>query len=407
MFPRQIAKLLLCCLAAGSLLGCSLPGDADPGSTPAPTAAPPTPTADVSADFVAYLNPAMGIALRHPPGWVIREEPVLQLASDSDLFENTTGVTTGARLSLAPAPGNLGAADDLGAALFALVTSQGALQVVDGPDLADFSGQEAATLAVLSRDAEGLEFYVYYTVVRTDSAAVLIIGATPDPATFEPLIQAVGRSVIISAPQLAALPPTLTPPPVLSPIPGADATPEAEAEEEAPEGEAIAAIEVLQVPIPADFVQYRSADGRYSLGYPPDWVFNDENPEAVLFASNEALLEDNPYVEGGGTIWFYPYTTQATASLDPVVLLSTFITNYPIYDGFNIISEPAPLLINGQPGATSRYEASFEGASLIVDYYVVINGSHMVFVVSLLAAADAAQLQPLSQAIVATLTLQP
>jgi len=252
--------------------------------------------------------------------------------------------------------------------------------------------------------------------VRSGERTVLFAAATPGYDRYEPILQAIMSTGIVNdvVATPTPLPPTLTPVPTATPtLEPSEETAVAEAIENEPsetsgaEGETEEnQLAVLTANIPSDFVQFDLAESSYTLGYPSDWLVDDRDPTAVLFASREELLADNPFAEGGGTMFVFSGEAGIPGEPSPVVLLEQFITSYAIYEGFNISIAPYPLLINGRNGASSRYEVTFQRAALIADYYVIVDGSRFVIFVSLIEVDSVAEMRPLVEAMVVSTTIK-
>ena len=374
--------------------------DSPPDATPTTQ---PTATPDLSADFVAYLNPNLGFALQHPPSWVIAEGDPWQIATDPDLLENTDGATTGAILAITPIAVFF---EDLAEGLEEFVGEREGMRVIEPAEAVTINGQEAAAMTLISIDSSGIEYTLLFRLIRHQGAIMLVSAVTPDHERYQPILEAVIDTVIISAPPPTSAPPTLTPVPIPT-APPADPASES-GEDAANETAEINEDEVtrLEAAVPPDFVQLVDANGRYSVGYPPEWLLNAEEPEAVLLASSELLLNDNVFTDGGAAVWLFPAEIAVGSDPDPVLILEQFIANFPIYDSFDPLILPRPLLINGQAGAASRYDTTIQGAPVIADYYVAVNGSRFVVLVGLAAADSLAEMTPLIDGMAASLTVQ-
>lgn len=399
--------LALLPLLLALLLGCStdrLPEvetqDSPPDTTPT---AQPTATPDITADFVAYLNPELGIALQHPPSWVIQEGNPWQIATDPELLESTDGATTGAILAITQFTVLF---EDLAEGLEEFVGEREGMRVIESAAPVTINGQEAAAMTMISIDSSGIEYTLLFRLIRHQGATMLVSAVTPDHERYQPLLEAIIDTVIISAPPATLAPPTLTPIPIPT-TPPADSTSES-GEAAADETDEIDEDEVsrLEAAVPPDFVQLVDANSRYSVGYPPEWFLNAEEPEAVLLASSELLLNDNVFTDGGAAVWLFPAEIAVGSDPDPVLILEQFIANFPIYDSFDPLILPRPLRINGQAGATSRYDTTIQGAPVIAEYYVAVNGSRFVILVGLAAADSLAEMTPLIDGMAASLTVQ-
>lgn len=392
------------------LTGCGLPflssNDESAAADDAPLALTVSPAANSEAaapaapgdDFVAYLNPEMGVALRYPPGWTIREGEPLLLASDSALLGGTEGATTGAILAVTHL--NVAADErDLAQNLADFVGTPAESRIIEPAASLQINGQEAADLTMISIDEAGLEFTTFFRLMRHQGATVLVSAVTPDHATFQPILEAVMDSVIISAPLPTVAPPTLTPVPTPSPPP--ELTPSADGEQ-IDDGEPNAA---LSATVPADFVQLVDPLGRYTIGRPLDWLINLSEEDAVLLASSQALLDDNVFSDGGAAVWLFPQTLTIDSEPDPVLILEQFIANFPIYDTFEPVLQPQPLGINGQAGAVSRYAVTIGGANVDAVYYAAVRGHHFVVLVGLTAVDSTAELAPLIDGMAATIVI--
>ena len=413
---------LLCLLACTSTI---------PTPIPTETPVPPEPTAtpDITADFIGLMSSQHGIALRHPADWVVEDGPTLVLASDQAVLADTSGQTTGTLLILNEAPTALATSDDLAASLADLVAQDGVRIFAESGNFS-LNGQEAAQLTAVSVEANGIEFNTDYMVIRNGERTVIFTGATPDYETFEPILRAILETVIIE--EIVATPTPL--PPTLTPVPTPTAVSDAEGEETDPEDvnrdettdvETEAAIDTedatgdtdetavsdesqitLTADIPSDFVQYVSSEDWYTLGYPSEWLIDDRNPQAVLFASNEALLVDNPFSEGGGTVFVYSGEVSLPTPPSAVFVLENFISSYAIYDGFDLVISPYELQINGQNGANARYNVTFQRIPVIADYYAIVKGSRFMIFVSLTEIDSIPEIRPQVDAMVASTTIK-
>ena len=378
-------------------------------ATPTPSPTPtiqPTATADLTSTFIGHMSLAQGIALQYPDNWTLRDEPTLMLASDPALLQESAGATSGAIITLLPTPSELSDATELAATLNQLITQDG-VQIIQESGAIMLNGQEAAQLTAVSLDNLGLEFRTYYIAIRNGSRTTLFAATTPDDDTHETVLQAIINSIIVDEMQATPTPP----PPTLAPLPTAVPPSDVLTDTTTLTGTQVTTSTaelspILTADIPPGFVQYTSTEDWYTLGYPPDWFIDDRNPQAVLLASSENLLNDNPFAEGGGTVFVYTGEVSLPSEPSAVTLLESFISSYAIYDDFDLAIAPYPLQIGAYNGASARYDVVFQRATVTADYYTIVKGNRFIIFVALINIDSIPTLRPLTQALVATTTIK-
>lgn len=405
---RIITTCLFICLltlaSACSLVDPVLPiGGADqpamPTVTPRPTATP-----DPSGRFIAYLNTDYGVALRHPPNWIVNDDNGLRVASSADFLTGSHQGNEGAFMQIVLADESLYIEDDLATPLENYVIDLGNQKIIEPPNNILISGQPAAVLLSQSNDEDGRELTHLFALIKNENAGVLVSSTTADPATNESLLRGVIGTIIVSRPEPTPAPPTLTPAPpgaaqivpVIVPVDGEDGV-----NEEGNEGNE--GIESGSMSVPAGLLQFSAPDGHFSMGYPADWQIRDDGT-AIILASTQELLVDNKF-ETGASILIFPQTINTPNEPDPVQFLSDFIAQFAIYDSLELIVPPRPITLAGQNAATAQYDNTFQRFPVLVDYYVVVKGQRVVIMVNLITSSEFETLKPITDGIAASITV--
>ena len=362
---------------------------------PQPTATPlPTATADPSGNFIAFLSTDFGVALRHPPNWIVNEGELLKVASTADLLTRTRLDESGALLEISFAPEFLIETDNLADPLRDYVIDSGDYKVIEETDNVLLGGQPAAMVTALINDETGQEVTTVFALIKNNKAGILAVGKTAAPETNEALLRGMIGSLIVSLPEPTPSPPTLTPRPPGSA--GTDLSGEGEDGQQAQTG---------AMGVPAGLLQFQASNGEFSLGYPSNWLVRDDG-DAIIFASSEELLADNKF-ETGATILIFPQTLATPDEPDPVQVLEDFIAQFAIYDALELVVPPRPVTLAGQPAATAQYDVVFQRYPLLVDYYVVVNGQRVVILVNLITSSEVGSLKPITDGIASSITVNP
>lgn len=361
----------------------------DPSPTPEATEEPaPEADTDPAASWEAYLSIENGVALRHPAGWVIQEEPFLALATEPDLLVSTAGQTTGALLSIVPAPQDIQLAEDLSEALSQFLEQQDAFQVLIPPQPLEWGGQDATFARGVGVDEEGLEFVVLFGLVRNRGATLFLSGVTPDHLRYERDLREIMESVIVSQAETSrALP--VEEDDILTVLLNNNDVDE---------------ISSSETQVSAGPTTYQDVIGRFQLRLPGAWQVDDDDQDAILFASSLNLINTNE-LDSGAVIWAFPqtYPAEQIAVDDNVVaveLLSQFIANFGIYDGLEVILPPTQTTIGPYAAATAQYDATFQSFPILVDYYAVLNEGEAIFFVNLVAAESVNEQKPIADQLV-------
>ena len=168
-------------------------------------------------------------------------------------------------------------------------------------------------------------------------------------------------------------------------------------------GEDGEAAETGSMAVPAGLLQFEASNGQFSLGYPSNWQVTD-NGDAVVFASTTELLLDNKF-ETGASILIFSQTLNTPEEPDPVQMLEDFITQFSVFDAFELIVPPRPVVLGGQQAATAQYDVVFQRYPVVVDYYVVVKGQRVVIMVNLITATDYEALKPVTDGMASSLTV--
>ena len=394
IYGRLCKAFTLCALLLVIFSGCDLidpvlPAVAPPGPTITPI---PTATVDPSGRFNAFLSPSFGVALRHPPNWIVNESDILKIASNADLLTRTRLDDSGALLEIEIAPELLIESDDLAGPLRDHVIDAGDYKIIEESDNVLISGQPSAIVTALVNDELGREITTIFALVKNNKAGILVRGKTADPINNEHLLRGMIGTLIVSKLEPTPAPPTLTPRP-----PGAAGTNLGEVGED---GEAA---ETGSMAVPAGLLQFEASNGQFSLGYPSNWQVTD-NGDAVVFASTTELLLDNKF-ETGASILIFSQTLDTPEEPDPVQMLEDFITQFSVFDAFELIVPPRPVVLGGQQAATAQYDVVFQRYPVVVDYYVVVKGQRVVIMVNLITATDYEALKPVTDGMASSLTV--
>lgn len=363
---------------------------------PAPTAtANPTATPDPSGSFIAYLSTDFGVALRHPPNWIVNEADTIKVASSADLLTRTRLDRSGALLDIGLATEELIEAINLAESLRDFVIDSGDYKIIDESSNILISGQEAALVTAMINDETGQEITTIFALIRNNRAGVIVKGETADPITNESFLRAMISTIIISRPEPTPSPPTLTPRPPGSAV--TDLSSDGEGDEPAETG---------SMGVPTGLLQFQASNGSFSLGYPSNWRIRDDG-NAIIIASSDELLADNKF-ETGASILIFPQTISTPNEPDPVKVLEDFILSFGVYDANpELVVPPRPVTIAGLPAATAQYDVVFQRYPILVDYYVIVNGQRVIITVNLITASEFEGLKPVTDGIISSITVNP
>lgn len=206
---------------------------------------------------------------------------------------------------------------------------------------------------------------VDFTVIGTDENGVISL-PTPEP--------------IVPTPTPTATP-TQPPPPTFTPSPTATAT-----------------------PIP-QIISYQDQENRFTLRYPDNWLVNEEDAEAIIFASDEQTLTTNN-LEEGAVLFFFPGEANTAEEPDAASILQLFIENYVVFDSEEILQPVIPTVMNGQSAAVARADAVFNRYPVQVSYTAVVRNNRFLVVVVMLADENAAAFEPTAASIVQSVRLR-
>lgn len=380
--------------------GCDLIDPVLPAVAPSvPTASPfPTATIDPSGRFIAYLSTDFGVSLRHPPNWIVSDEGNLRIASSADLLTRSEIGGSGAMMSIVPAPEELIESDNLADPLRNFVIDQGDFKIVEEPDNILMGGQPAAVLTALSNSSSGREMTHIFALIKNGRAGIVVTGTTGSPETNEVLLRGILGTIIVSRPEPTPAPPTLTPRSPATRDPNAIIESGSFGEKQDESGD----IDNVQVPV--GLLQFRSSDGRFSLGYPADWLVRDDG-EAIIFASSEALLRDNKF-ETGASVLIFSQAVSTPAEPDPLRVLEDFISQFAIYDDLELVIPPRAITLGGQNAAHAQYDNIFQRFPILVDYYVVVKEQNIVIMVSLITFKEFETLKPITDGMASSITIE-
>lgn len=195
----------------------------EPTAVPEPTATPePEPTADPTAGFVAVSGEMLGVALRHPAGWVSRVNESsgdLEIASSEALLDNPETLEEGILVQVTSLPADLLAflgegETDVADPVAVLEIFTQLIAETEGEDETSFvvreaaapatiAGYEAATAVydVSSEELTGLVKFVAISDPDNDRAVLLFAGIPPaSEADYLPLLDAMLGTVALSPP---------------------------------------------------------------------------------------------------------------------------------------------------------------------------------------------------------------
>lgn len=206
---------------------------------------------------------------------------------------------------------------------------------------------------------------VDFTVVGTDENGVISL---PTPEAVEPS----------PTPTATA---TQSPPPTFTPSPTATAT-----------------------PIP-QIISYQDQENRFTLRYPDNWLVNEGDAEAIIFASDAQTLTSNN-IEEGAVLFFFPGEANTAEEPDAAAILQLFIEHYVVFDSEEILQPVTPTTVNGQAAAVARADAVFNRYPVQVVYTALVRNNRFLVVVMMLADGNAAAFEPTAASIVQSIRLQ-
>lgn len=186
-----------------------------------------------------------------------------------------------------------------------------------------------------------------------------------------------------TAPTDTPVPPTNTPAPTATPEP----SPEPSATSEPA----------------ANFVDFESAAGGYTLQYPENW-FTSDLGFFTVFASNEELLDEAEPGEEGGLLLVVTGETAEFESDDPAEVLNQAIAEFELGEDTQIVDGPTTLTIQGQDAATAVINAtSDEDTPLTALVAVIINGDYAAIAISATPSETEEEFLPVFESIVNTI----
>lgn len=190
--------------------------------------------------------------------------------------------------------------------------------------------------------------------------------------------------------------PTPTPEPTATPTVAPTATPTVEpTATSTPEPTATA-------DVTADFTEFASPDGGFSLRYPSGW-FTTQLFGFTIFASNQALLDSPEAGEEGGVVLVISGSAAEFESDDPVEVINRAITDFDLGENAEITEGPDPVTINGQDAAVARISATSDDGVLLSAYAVAImNGERGAIMIAATPVETEAEFMPIFEAIAST-----
>lgn len=240
-----------------------------PTNTPRPTATPlPTATPDVAADFVPVSDPVHGLQFRYPATWLTDlidgdGEQIFIMAANQEWLDGD-GPGEGAVIGVMTRPGHT-PADMLATVVAEFPLSDQATVVEEG--LTGHVNDRPMVQQIMQAITEqGEDLTALYTVIQGDEQLIVILAAAPTAQFGElrPVLEAIIGSVQV-------LKPTVT-------------------------------------PTPLTWLNYQSSDSRLTLLYPAGWLEEEaalDDGNTLVFASDEALLDDMNSGESGGMLRIY------------------------------------------------------------------------------------------------------
>ena len=399
--PSSFLVFIISLLLLAMATGCDLIDPVLPAVAPlAPTATPfPTVTTDPSGRFIAYLSTDFGVSLRHPPNWIVSDEDNLQIASSADLLTSAEVGGSGAIMSIESAPEELIELDNLAEPLRNYVIDRGDFKIIEEPNNILMGGQPAAVLTALSNSSSGREMIHVFALIKNGRAGIVVTGTTANPDANEALLRGILGTIIVSRPEPTPAPPTLTPRPAATRDPNAtiESGSFGENQDESSGSD--------NVQVPAGLLQFQSSDGRFSLGYPSDWLVRDDG-DVIIFASSEALLIDNKF-EAGASVLIFSQSVSTPAEPDPLRVLEDFISQFAIYDDLELVIPPRTMTFGGQNAAHAQYDNIFQRYPILVDYYVVVKDQNIVIMVNLITLKEFETLKPITDGMATSITINP
>ena len=190
---------------------------------------------------------------------------------------------------------------------------------------------------------------------------------------------------------------TAEPSPLLEPTVTASPTPEPTASP-TPEPTATAMVDAT-----ANFTEFESPDGGFSLRYPDGW-FTTQLFGFAIVASNQALLDSPDAGEDGGVVLAIGGSTADFESDDPVEVVNRAVTDFDLGEDAEITEGPDATTINGQDAAVARISAmSDNGVPLSAYVAAVINGERGTILIAATPVETEAEFMPIFEAMARTI----
>lgn len=158
--------------------------------------------------------------------------------------------------------------------------------------------------------------------------------------------------------------------------------------------------------IPPKQLTYEDPAGRFSLTYPDNWLVNEEDEEAIIFASDEVRLTNNS-LDNGAVIFLFPASALPGQNPDPAVVLDNFIKNFVVFDSETITGViTATNTVNGQTAATVTGEGVFNRFPVQIIYLAYVQDNHFLVAVGMVANESAGFYAPLTERIMRSIRLE-
>jgi hypothetical protein len=133
---------------------------------------------------------------------------------------------------------------------------------------------------------------------------------------------------------------------------------------------------------------------------------NEEDEEAIIFASDEARLTNNS-LDNGAVIFIFPAEALPGQNPEPTVVLDNFIKNFVVFDSETITGVITTTnTVNGQTAATVSGEGVFNRFPVQIIYLAYVRNNRFLVAVGMVADESAGFYAPLTERIMRSIRLE-